>query len=193
MRRSSRKHLVPAPPSVLLLAGILVGSLFACARPATLSQAEPETAPRAAPVTTSDLTSIEGQQEFLEGGETLMRARATRVVTAADLTSREIQKQFHEPIQSLLQGRTSGVLAEVHADGSLSVRIDGAASFLTSTEPLYIVDGSPFMPGPGGRLRGINPHDIQSIEVLKYPPETSRYGVLGSNGVIVIKTIRPMP
>ena len=192
MRRSSQTFLVPAPSSVVLLTGILLGSLYGCARPTTVSQAEPETAPQAAPPSTLDLIWSEDEQGFHEPSERLLQGRTTRVRTASDLTSREIQKRPQEPIQSLLQGRTSGVLAEIHADGSLSVRIDGAASFLTSTEPLYVVDGSPFMPGPGGRLRGINPHDIQSIEVLKYPPETSMYGVLGSNGVIVIKTMRPM-
>ncbi|PYP81348.1 MAG: hypothetical protein DMD25_01790, partial [Gemmatimonadetes bacterium] len=42
----------------------------------------------------------------------------------------------------------------------------------------------------GGALRGINPHDIASIQVLKDPAETAMYGVRGANGVIVIKTKR---
>jgi TonB-dependent SusC/RagA subfamily outer membrane receptor len=146
---------------LLMLAGTLLASMSACASHTTVSQAEPRSTPQA------------------------------QTGTAADLTAREVQKGFQEPIESLLQGRTAGVQVEVFSDGSLSVRIDGAASFLASTEPLYVVDGSPITPGPGGRLTGINPHDIQSIEVLKYPPETSMYGVRGANGVIVIKTIRP--
>jgi TonB-dependent SusC/RagA subfamily outer membrane receptor len=56
---------------------------------------------------------------------------------------------------------------------------------------LYVVDGSPVTPEPGGTLRGVNPHDVQSIQVLRYPPETSMYGVRGANGVILITTIRP--
>ena len=43
---------------------------------------------------------------------------------------------------------------------------------------------------PGGALKGINPHDIQSIQVLKDPSETTVYGVRGANGVIVITTKR---
>jgi TonB-dependent SusC/RagA subfamily outer membrane receptor len=45
-------------------------------------------------------------------------------------------------------------------------------------------------PTPGGALIGVDPHDIESIQVLKNAPETSLYGVRGANGVIVIKTKR---
>lgn len=114
------------------------------------------------------------------------------VASAADMTSGPIEKRPQEPIQSLLQGRAAGVLVDLNPDGSVSVRIRGAASFYAGTEPLYVVDGTPFTPGPGGTLRGINPHDIESIEVLKYPPETSLYGVRGANGVIVVTTRRPL-
>jgi len=110
---------------------------------------------------------------------------------ASDLTSGEVEKRSQEPIGSLLQGRTSGVDVAVNRDGSLTVRIRAASSFYASGEPLYVVDGTPITPGPGGILTGINPHDIESIEVLKYPPATSLYGVRGANGVIVITTKRP--
>ncbi|MDH3570324.1 MAG: TonB-dependent receptor plug domain-containing protein [Gemmatimonadota bacterium] len=144
-----------------LLAGILLGFVSGCARPATTSEAEPEAAPQ--------------------------EDRAT----ASAITSSEVQKRSYESIANLLQGRTAGVQVAVNPNGSISVRIRGAASFYGSSEPLYVVDGIPFNPGPGGALTGINPYDIESIEVLKYPPETSLYGVRGANGVIVIKTKRP--
>jgi TonB-dependent SusC/RagA subfamily outer membrane receptor len=76
----------------------------------------------------------------------------------------------------------------MNPDGSISVRIRGASSFYSGTEPLYVLDGIPIQPGPRGALTGINPNDIESIEVLKHPPATSLYGVRGANGVIVIKT-----
>jgi TonB-dependent SusC/RagA subfamily outer membrane receptor len=43
-------------------------------------------------------------------------------------------------------------------------------------------------PGVGGALQGINPHDIESIEVLKDAASLSFYGLRAANGVIVIKT-----
>jgi len=46
-------------------------------------------------------------------------------------------------------------------------------------------------PGPGGALIVINPHDIESIKVLKDPADTGIYGMRGANGVILITTKRP--
>jgi TonB-dependent SusC/RagA subfamily outer membrane receptor len=112
-------------------------------------------------------------------------------ITAADLTAGEKQKRTYEPIDALLRGRTAGVDARLNPDGSLTVRIRGAESFYGSTAPLYVVDGVPYESGRDGALRGINPNDIESIEVLKGPPETTMYGVRGANGVVLIKTKRP--
>ena len=112
-------------------------------------------------------------------------------VTAADLTASEKVKRPYEPIESLLRGRTAGVDVRVNPNGSIAVRIRGASSFYGDTAPLYVVDGVPFETGPDGTLSGINPNDIESIEVLKGPPETTMYGVRGANGVVVIKTKQP--
>jgi TonB-dependent SusC/RagA subfamily outer membrane receptor len=73
-------------------------------------------------------------------------------------------------------------------DGGIAIRIRGQHTLNGSTEPLYIIDGLPIEPGPGGSLAGINPHDIASIQVLKDVASLSFYGVRGSNGVIIIKT-----
>jgi TonB-dependent SusC/RagA subfamily outer membrane receptor len=51
---------------------------------------------------------------------------------------------------------------------------------------LYLLDGVPYNPGPGGLLIGINPDDIQSIKALKDPADLALYGMRGGNGVIVI-------
>ena len=105
--------------------------------------------------------------------------------------SKAIQKRHQESIASLLAARTSGVSVAVNPNGTISVRIRGAASFYGSEEPLYVVDGVPVPAGPGGSLAGINPYDIVSIEVLKGPPETTLYGVRGANGVILVTTKQP--
>ncbi len=77
------------------------------------------------------------------------------------------------------------------ADGSIAIRIRGVTSIHGGNEPLYVIDGLPIQPGPGGSLAGINPYDIESIEVLKDPASTTMYGVRGANGVIVITTKQP--
>jgi TonB-dependent starch-binding outer membrane protein SusC len=110
------------------------------------------------------------------------------------MTSEEIERRASdEPIEKMLAGRVSGVTVEQTAGGGIAVRIRGTSSFLGSNEPLYIVDGAAFTPGPNGALTGLNPHDIESIQVLKNPADTAIYGMRGANGVIVIKTKTAKP
>ena len=107
---------------------------------------------------------------------------------AATITADQIQQTGAEPIEKLLMSRSPGVWVGRGSDGGIAVRIRGGSSVMGNNEPLYIVDGSPFQPGPGGSLTGINPYDIESIKVLKEAADLSMYGVRGANGVIVIKT-----
>ncbi|PYO66047.1 MAG: hypothetical protein DMD69_15420 [Gemmatimonadetes bacterium] len=107
------------------------------------------------------------------------------------VTSEDIERNPGQPIERVLQGRFAGVEVSRTPDGGIAVRIRGAASFNASTQPLYVVDGVPMQPGPNGSLTGINPYDIESIQVLKDAADTAIYGMRGANGVIVIKTKRP--
>jgi len=93
-----------------------------------------------------------------------------------------------DPIESALAAHVAGVTITRTPDGGISVRIRGQSSIYGNTEPLFVIDGLPIQPGPGGSLVGINPHDIASIEVLKDATSTAFYGVRGANGVILIKT-----
>ncbi|PYO14341.1 MAG: hypothetical protein DMD31_10135 [Gemmatimonadetes bacterium] len=106
------------------------------------------------------------------------------------VTSEDIERNPGQPIERVLQGRFAGVEVTRTSDG-IAVRIRGAASFNASTQPLYVVDGIPIQPGPNGSLTGLNPYDIESIQVLKDAADTAIYGMRGANGVIVIKTKRP--
>lgn len=92
-----------------------------------------------------------------------------------------------EPIEMALQGKVPGLEVTRTFDG-VAIRIHGPASFFGNNEPLYVLDGIPITPGPNGTIKGLNPRDIESIQVLKDPAETALYGVRGGNGVIVIKT-----
>jgi TonB-dependent SusC/RagA subfamily outer membrane receptor len=106
----------------------------------------------------------------------------------ATVTADQIQQTGGDPIEKLLMNRTPGVWVGRSSDGGIAVRIRGGTSLMGNNEPLYIVDGSPFLPGPNGALTGINPYDIESIKVLKDPADLSMYGVRGANGVIIVKT-----
>lgn len=117
------------------------------------------------------------------------RTRRPTEATPSTVTAEEIERVGSgEPIQRVLQGRVSGVIVEPASGGGVAVRIRGPSSFYGGEQPLYILDGVPFTPGPNGALTGLNPYDIESIQVLKNPADTGIYGVRGANGVIVIKT-----
>ena len=118
-------------------------------------------------------------------------APATQAGTAQSATSADVGQSPNVPIEQQLMARSPGVVIGRSADGSLTVRIRGGSSSVQGNNaPLYIVDGVPFSPSTDGGLSGINPHDIQSIRVLKDATDITMYGVRGANGVIVIKTKR---
>ena len=63
-----------------------------------------------------------------------------------------------------------------------SVTIRGKGT-IGNSAPLYVIDGV-----PGGNLDGINPADIESIDVLKDAASAAIYGARGANGVILVIT-----
>jgi TonB-dependent SusC/RagA subfamily outer membrane receptor len=109
---------------------------------------------------------------------------------AEALTARDVETRG-EPIEKVLQDKVPGVLVTRTADGGIALQIRGPSSFMSSNEPLYVVDDVPVRAGPGGALMGVNPHDIETIRVLKDPADTGVYGVRGANGVILVTTKRP--
>lgn len=107
------------------------------------------------------------------------------------VTSEDIAKAPGQSIEQVLMGRFPGVEVTRTPDGGFAVRIRGGSSIRGSNTPLYVLDGVVVDPGPNGYLTGVNPNDIETIEVLKEPAETALYGLRGANGVIVITTKRP--
>jgi TonB-dependent SusC/RagA subfamily outer membrane receptor len=61
-------------------------------------------------------------------------------------------------------------------------------SFYGSSEPLYVIDGTPVQTTSDQGLAFLNPADIAQIEVLKDAAQTALYGVQGANGVVLITT-----
>lgn len=110
---------------------------------------------------------------------------APSTVTAGDM-----ERNPGDPIERVLQAKDPSIQVSSSPAG-LSVTIRGSSSFVSGTGPLYVLDGVPVQPGPGGLLTGINPYDIESIKVLKNPADIALYGMRGGNGVIVITTKRP--
>ncbi len=112
-------------------------------------------------------------------------------------------------VNQMLAARVAGVQT-VQNNGEpgsgVQIRVRGGTSISASNEPLYVVDGVPLQnegasPGASGiadirpqlarnPLNSINPHDIESITVLKDASATAIYGSRGANGVILIQTKR---
>ena len=110
-------------------------------------------------------------------------------------------------VDALLQGRAAGVQVTQNAGSpgsGVSVKIRGASSLRGNNEPLYVIDGviissagedaanassdDNSLEETQNGLNGINPRDIENIEVLKDASATAIYGSRGANGVILITT-----
>jgi len=130
-------------------------------------------------------------------------AQTKRDITGsiASISAKDIDKNVGGSIETSLQGRIPGlnIVQNSGEPGTGStITLRGAASINGSSEPLYIVDGVPLstesissIAGDGASfnpLAGINPSDIESIEVLKDAASAAIYGSRAANGVIIITT-----
>lgn len=122
------------------------------------------------------------------GYGTMARHQVTASISELDpdkVTERPVAR-----VEELLRGRVAGVYVTEAPGGGLTVRIRGQNTILGNGEPLYVVDGIPITPMPGGTISFLNPYDIESITVLKDAAATAIYGSRGANGVILITTKR---
>jgi TonB-dependent SusC/RagA subfamily outer membrane receptor len=88
-------------------------------------------------------------------------------------------------MEELLLGRLPGVEVR-RVRGGLSVLIRGISSFSTSNEALIIIDG---VQSSGVGLAGVNPEDVERVEVIK-DGAAAFYGFRGANGVLIVTTRR---
>lgn len=113
-------------------------------------------------------------------------------------------------VDQMLQGKIAGmsVTGVVGNPGAPpKIRVRGTSSITGDQEPIWVVDGVIWdEPVPirnrdlataddltlfnmvGGSIAGLNPNDIESIDVLKDASATAIYGVKAVNGVIVVTT-----
>ena len=119
----------------------------------------------------------------------------------------DASKNQAQGIENLIQGKAAGVVVSstgFEPTAPINIKIRGINSLANGTQPLYVVDGiivnssderdgDPLSGGnsylsPQNGLVGINPRDIESIEILKDASATAIYGSRASNGVIIITT-----
>jgi TonB-linked SusC/RagA family outer membrane protein len=126
--------------------------------------------------------------------------RASRTGASVELGRQDIADVKVQTADQLLQGRVAGVQVTTvsgQPGSGPEVRIRGLGSIEAGNEPLYIVDGVQLASrsvssnqNSTSILSGLNPQDIESIEVLKDAAATSIYGAQAANGVVLITTRR---
>ena len=151
-------------------------------------------------------SSTESLDEVVVVGYGEVRKRDVTGSISKIKESDNVARQYSS-VDALLQGRSTGVQV-VSNPGSpgaaVSVRIRGTNSLRGNNEPLYVVDGviissagedvldastdANELQAPQNGLTGLNPRDIESIEILKDASATAIYGSRGANGVVLITT-----
>ncbi|NLR57325.1 SusC/RagA family TonB-linked outer membrane protein [Chitinophaga polysaccharea] len=141
------------------------------------------------------------------------RTKETVSGSVAVISGKELQDVPVSNIQELLQGKVAGLNIQnntgapgfrgtmsVRGVSQLNVSGSGDQAYLTSNNPLLVIDNVPvdfdggisqsmLQPGAAtGPLALIPPEDVQSIEVMKDAQATALYGSRGANGVIVVTT-----
>lgn len=117
------------------------------------------------------------------------------------VSKKDLEDQVYNNLTETLQGQAAGVFVNSNSGepgAGISVNIRGINSISGSSEPLYVLNGIPlgddiqanaddFMASTNP-LAGLNPDDIESIEILKDASATAIYGARAGNGVVLITT-----
>lgn len=141
----------------------------------------------------------------ITGYQQLDRRNLTSSVTSVDM--KDIEIPGVASVDKMLEGRIPDLVltnnsGEINATPKLRVR--GTSTLIGNREPLWVLDGiiltdpvdlSPdvlndpdYVNRIGNAIAGINPQDIQRIDVLKDAAATALYGTRAANGVIVVTT-----
>ncbi|MCA5006346.1 SusC/RagA family TonB-linked outer membrane protein [Sphingobacterium bovistauri] len=152
-----------------------------------------------------DEKAITFEDVVVTGYQTLSKREQTSAITS--LKMEDIMLPGVSSLDQMLEGRVPELMVmnnsgEVGSTARLRVR--GTSTILGNREPLWVLDGWP-MTDPvnvtpedlnnpdyiniiGNAIAGINPQDIERIDVLKDAAATALYGTRAANGVIVVTT-----
>ncbi len=126
-----------------------------------------------------------------------------RVGAISQVKNAEFKNTTVNTVDQILQGRVAGVnvIATSGEPGAdILVNIRGVNSISGDNQPLYVIDGFPVPPNSApptsglfganqqNGLFGLNPNDIESIDVLKDASAAAIYGSRAANGVVLITT-----
>lgn len=123
-----------------------------------------------------------------------------------ELKGIELTRAKDPTLVNTLSGKIAGMIINRSSSGlggSTKVVIRGNSSF-RNNDPLYVIDGIPLLNTGVGQpnttfggvatvdggdlVSQLNPEDFASVSVLKGSAATALYGILGSNGVVLLTT-----
>ncbi len=139
------------------------------------------------------------------GYQDIDRSKLTSSVTSLKMS--EIQNPGLTTIDKMLEGHVPGMIYMQNSGqvgATPKIRIRGTSTLVGNREPVWVLDGivlnDPVPVDPnnlndpdfvnllGNAISGLNPNDIDEINVLKDASATALYGAKAGNGVIVITT-----
>lgn len=151
-------------------------------------------------LTSSDLPDNRDQEKHVFG----YYSRRDFLSSADFLQTDIIQNTPYQSVDEYFNGDFPGIfnIGRSGMPGSGSVNyIRGIHSMNANTQPLYVIDGLPLeVHGVMGAkldgfsynpLSGLSPLDISDLTVLKDNAAATLFGVRGSNGVVLIETLKP--
>ena len=159
--------------------------------------------------TTINITLREHVSEIAEyvhtGYQNVERSKLTSAVTSIKMD--DIRVDGINTIDGMLEGRVPGMIFMKNSGqtgAAPKLRIRGTSTVIGNREPLWVLDGivlndpvnvdterlndPDFVNLLGNAIAGLNPNDIEQIDVLKDASATALYGAKAGNGVIVITT-----
>ncbi len=124
----------------------------------------------------------------------------------ASVDSTTISRALSTTLDQALQGKVAGAQISQNSGGpgggGISVRLRGTNSFISGSDPLYIIDGVIIDNGssqladlggrsnPQNRLADLNPADVERVEIIRGAAAAALYGSRANNGVVQIFTKR---
>lgn len=139
------------------------------------------------------------------GYQSVERNKLTSAVTTLKMD--DIKVEGINTIDGMLEGRVPGMIFMKNSGqvgAAPKLRIRGTSTIIGTREPLWVLDGivlndpvnvdteslndPDFVNLLGNAIAGLNPNDIEQIDVLKDASATALYGSKAGNGVIVITT-----
>ena len=139
------------------------------------------------------------------GYQQIDRRNLTSSVTSVDM--KDVMIPGISSLDQMLAGRIPDMIV-TNQSGEINsvpkIRIRGTSTLIGNREPLWVVDGvivsdpvnlsSDVLNDPnyvnriGNSISGLNPQDIERIDVLKDAAATALYGTRAANGIIVVTT-----